>query len=71
MSTKLGSDGEMIAEREAAQPESSPFFFFFKVTLLFGKGAFRQETLPVGGAGLLDRTVAELTDAPDRRGEKA
>lgn len=39
--------------------------------MLFGKGAFRQETLPVGGAGLLDRTVTELTDAADRRGEKA
>lgn len=37
---------------------------------LFGKGASRQETLPVGKAGLLDRTVAELTDSPDRRREK-
>lgn len=51
-------------------PENYLFFFHFKVTVLFGKGAFRLETLPVGGAGLLDRTVAELTDAPDRRGEK-
>lgn len=39
--------------------------------MLFSKGAFRKETLPVDRAGLLDRTVAELTDAPDRRGEKA
>lgn len=38
---------------------------------MFGKGAFRQEALPVDGAGLLDRTVAGLTDAPDRRGEEA
>lgn len=38
---------------------------FFKVSVLFGKGAQL-----VGRAGLLDRTVAELTDAPDRRGER-